>query len=179
MAAQAYQESQLDQRKVSPAGAVGIMQVLPSTASQKPININNVKKVENNIHAGVKYLSFLRKRYFSDPEIAPADRVDFSWAAYNAGPTRIQKLRGKAEERGYNPNKWFNNVEHLASETIGRETVDYVININKYYVSYKFALERQERILAMREVRAKEAELARQREALEAWRRNAARIRAN
>ena len=93
----------------------------------------------------MKYLSFVRKHYFSDPEIAPADRIDFSWAAYNAGPTRIQKLRRKAEKRGYDPNKWFNNVEHLASETIGRETVDYVINVNKYYVVYKFALERRER----------------------------------
>jgi membrane-bound lytic murein transglycosylase MltF len=172
VAAQAYQESGLDQRKVSPAGAVGIMQLLPSTASQKPISVKNIKKVENNIHAGVKYLSFVRERYFSDPEIAPADRVDFSWAAYNAGPTRIQKLRRKAEKRGYDPNKWFNNVEHLASETIGRETVDYVININKYYVVYKFALERRERMLALREEQAREAERAKYEKALNAWRRS-------
>ena len=99
VAAQAYQESQLDQRKVSPAGAVGIMQLMPSTASQKPISIEDVSKVENNIHAGVKYLSFLRERYFSDPEIALADKIDFSWAAYNAGPTRIQNLRRESYRR--------------------------------------------------------------------------------
>lgn len=177
VAAQAYQESQLDQRKVSPAGAVGIMQLLPSTASQKPIGIKNIKKVENNIHAGVKYLSFLRERYFSDPEISLTDRIDFSWAAYNAGPTRIQNLRRKAEKRGYDPNKWFNNVEHLASETIGRETVDYVINVNKYYVAYRFALERQEKILAEREEIAMQEELSRQQKALAAWRRSYARRR--
>jgi len=176
VAAQAYQESQLDQGRVSPAGAVGIMQLLPSTASQKPISIKNIRKVENNIHAGVKYLSFVRKHYFSDPEIAPADRIDFSWAAYNAGPTRIQKLRRKAEKRGYDPNKWFNNVEHLASETIGRETVDYVINVNKYYVVYKFALERRERVLALREERERKAEEAKYEKALEAWRKSYANI---
>jgi membrane-bound lytic murein transglycosylase MltF len=175
VAAQAYQESALDQRKVSPAGAIGIMQVLPSTAAQKSINIKNIKSVENNIHAGVKYLSFVRKTYFSDPAIAPEDRIDFSWAAYNAGPARIQKLRKKAAKRGYDPNRWFNNVEHMASESIGRETVDYVANINKYYIAYKFALERQERRLNVRRQRSEQAELAKQEKALQAWRRSYAR----
>jgi membrane-bound lytic murein transglycosylase MltF len=175
VAAQAYQESALDQSKVSPAGAIGIMQVLPSTAAQKPISIKNIKSVENNIHAGVKYLSFVRKTYFSDPAIAPEDRIDFSWAAYNAGPTRIQRLRKRAEKRGYDPNKWFNNVEHMASESIGRETVDYVVNVNKYYIAYKFALERQERRLNVRRQRSEQAELAKQEKALQAWRRSYAR----
>jgi len=170
VAAQAYQESGLDQNKVSPAGAVGIMQLLPSTAAQKPISIKDVSTVENNIHAGIKYLNFVRKRYFSDPAISPADRVDFSWAAYNAGPARIQKLRKRAAKRGYDPNKWFDNVEHMASESIGRETVDYVANINKYYIAYKFALERQEQRLRLRQEQARKAALAKHEEALQAWR---------
>ncbi len=172
VAAQAYQESGLDQNKVSHAGAVGIMQLLPSTAAQKPISIKNIKSVENNIHAGVKYLSFVRKTYFSDPAIAPEDRVDFSWAAYNAGPTRIQRLRKKAAKRGYDPNRWFNNVEHMASESIGRETVDYVANVNKYFIAYKFALERKARRLDLRRQRLGQAELAKQETALQAWRRS-------
>lgn len=172
VAAQAYQESQLDQSKVSHAGAVGIMQLLPSTAAQKPIKIKDITKVENNIHAGVKYLHFLRNRYFDDPDIAPAARVDFSWAAYNAGPARIQKLRKRAEKRGYDPNVWFNNVEHMASESIGHETVDYVININRYYIAYKFALERQEQRLEQRREQAEKAELAGREKALQAWRRS-------
>jgi len=177
VAAQAYQESGLDHSKVSPAGAIGIMQLLPSTAAQKPVNIKSVESVGDNIHAGVKYLHFVRNHYFSDPEISPADRIDFSWAAYNAGPTRIQRLRKKAAKRGYDPNRWFNNVEHMASESIGRETVDYVANVNKYYIAYKFALERQERRLNLRRERAGKAELARQQKALQAWRRSYARHR--
>ena len=98
VAAQAFQESRLDQSKVSPAGAVGIMQLLPSTAAQKNVGFKDVSTLDNNIHAGVKYLVFLRKRYFSDSDIEPAQRVDFSWAAYNAGPAKIQRLRKMAAE---------------------------------------------------------------------------------
>ena len=153
------------------------MQLLPSTAAQRPIRIKNIKSVENNIHAGVKYLNFVRNTYFDDPAISPADRIDFSWAAYNAGPTRIQNLRRRAAKRGYDPNRWFNNVEHMASESIGRETVDYVANVNKYYIAYKFALERQERRLKLRRERDGQAELAKQEKALQAWRRSYSRQR--
>lgn len=137
IAAQAYQESGFDHSKKSPSGAVGIMQLLPSTAAGDPINIKRVEIIENNVHAGVKYLDFLRKRYFSDPAIAPADQVDFTRAAYNAGPAKINRLRGIAAQRGLDPNRWFYHVERIAAEKIGRETVSYVANINKYYVAYK------------------------------------------
>jgi membrane-bound lytic murein transglycosylase MltF len=177
VAAQAYQESALVHSKVSPAGAIGIMQVLPSTASQRPIYIKDISSIENNIHAGVKYLNFIRGHYFSDPAISVVDRVDFSWAAYNAGPTRIQKLRKRAAKRGYDPNKWFNNVEHMASESIGRETVDYVANVNKYYIAYKFAMERQEQRLSLRQQRAQQAELAKHEKALQAWKQSYSRHR--
>ena len=137
LAAQAYQESGLDQSKRSSRGAIGIMQVLPSTAKDRKINIKNIHKLENNIHAGTKYLHFLRKRYFSSPDIEPADRLYFSWAAYNAGPAKINKIRRIAAKRGFNPNRWFFNVENIASRVIGRETVTYVSNIYKYYIAYQ------------------------------------------
>ncbi|MGA7145810.1 MAG: transglycosylase SLT domain-containing protein, partial [Desulfobacterales bacterium] len=137
LSAQAYQESGLDNSKRSPTGAIGIMQVLPETAADRNINIKNIQKLDNNIHAGTKYLNFLRTRYFSNPKIGPADRVFFSWAAYNAGPAKIYKMRQVTRRRGFNPNKWFFNVEKIADELIGRETVDYVSDINKYYVAYQ------------------------------------------
>ena len=137
LSAQAYKESGLDNSKRSPTGAIGIMQVLPETAADKNINIKNIQKLDNNIHAGSKYLNFLRTRYFNSPKIAPADRVFFSWAAYNAGPAKIYKMRRETRKRGFNPNKWFFNVEKIADELIGKETVDYVSDINKYYVAYQ------------------------------------------
>ena len=137
LVAQAYQESRLDQSVVSHAGAIGVMQLLPSTAADKNVGIPDISTVENNIHAGTKYMAFLREHYFSDSEIHPAAKMDFAWASYNAGPNRIRRLRKKAQERGFDPNRWFGNVEVLAAEKIGRETVDYVRNINKYFVAYK------------------------------------------
>jgi membrane-bound lytic murein transglycosylase MltF len=137
IAAQGYQESKLDQGQRSRAGAIGIMQVLPSTAADPNVNIHNIEEAENNVHAGIKYLRFVRDRYFSDPGIEPLDRVLFSFAAYNAGPGNIAKARKKAAALGFDPNQWFGNVEVAASRVISREPVIYVRNIYKYYVAYK------------------------------------------
>jgi membrane-bound lytic murein transglycosylase MltF len=140
VAAQAYQESGLDHSKKSPAGAIGIMQLLPSTAADKNVGIPDIAVLENNVHAGVKYLNFMREYYFNDPKISPAAQIDFSWAAYNAGPARVNSLREKAAKRGFDANVWFGNVEKIAAEVIGRETVMYVANINKYYIAYKLIM---------------------------------------
>ena len=141
IAALAYQESGLNNKKRNKSGAVGIMQVLPSTGKDNNIRISNVHQLENNIHAGVKYLAFLRKRYFSDPQIQPRNQVRFALAAYNAGPAKIGRTRTRAKEMGLDPNRWFRNVELTALQIIGQETVRYVSNINKYYVIYQHASE--------------------------------------
>ncbi|MHC4225665.1 MAG: transglycosylase SLT domain-containing protein, partial [Planctomycetota bacterium] len=135
--AQGYQESKLDQGQRSRAGAIGIMQLLPSTAADPNVNVKNIEKAENNVHAGTKYLRFLRDRYFGDPGIEPLDSILFSFAAYNAGPANIARARKKATAMGLNPDQWFGNVEVAASKTISREPVTYVRNIYKYYVAYK------------------------------------------
>ncbi len=137
----AYQESGLEPNKENPSGAVGIMQVLPKTAMDKNVGIHDVQILENNIHAGVKYLAFLRDRYFNDKDISPRDRVRFSIASYNAGPAKIKQARSLAEEMGHNPNRWFRNVELATLKLVGQETVRYVSNINKYYLIYRLALE--------------------------------------
>ncbi|RKZ94560.1 MAG: lytic transglycosylase F, partial [Gammaproteobacteria bacterium] len=134
--AQGYQESGLNQNRVSHRGAVGMMQLLPSTASDKNVDINDIGKLENNIHAGAKYMNFLRTRYFSDPDILPEDQIFFSWAAYNAGPANVRKMRNLAEKMGLDKNVWFKNVEIAAGRLIGTETVRYVANIYKYYSTY-------------------------------------------
>jgi membrane-bound lytic murein transglycosylase MltF len=143
VAAQGYQESRLDQSVRSRAGAVGIMQLLPSTAKDPNVGIPDITRVEPNIHAGVKYLNFIRTRYFSDPEIDRFNQTMFAFAAYNAGPARIRKLRDKAAQQGYNPNEWFDNVEVIAAKEIGQETVQYVANILKYYIAYKLSSQQQ------------------------------------
>ncbi|QFI38444.1 lytic transglycosylase F [Moritella marina ATCC 15381] len=137
--AQAYQESRLNQKAISHRGAVGVMQVLPSTANEPYVNIKNINKVDSNIHAGVKYLHFMHQRYFNHDNITELDSLLLSFAAYNAGPTKLIRLRKRAIKQGLNPNIWFNHVEKVAAEVIGRETVDYVNNIYKFYITYLLA----------------------------------------
>lgn len=146
LTALAYQESRLDQSVKSQRGAVGIMQVLPSTAHSKEVDIKDINKLENNIHAGTKYLRHLADSYFSESDsMVQFDRWLMCLAAYNAGPTKIKKLQQEAEKEGLNPNVWFGNVELIAASRIGSETVRYVQNIFKYYVAYKLLTEKIER----------------------------------
>jgi membrane-bound lytic murein transglycosylase MltF len=140
VAAQAYQESGLDQSKRSHVGAVGVMQVMPTTAADKRVNVRDIEKLEQNILAGTKYLRLLEDDYFNDPGISKVDKMLFTFAAYNAGPARIQGLRRDAPKNGLDPNKWFQNVEVMASRRIGRETVQYVSNIYKYYLAYQLVI---------------------------------------
>ena len=139
LVAQAYQESGLDHSVRSPAGAVGIMQLRPSTASDPNVGISDITELENNIHAGAKYMSFLRDRYFSDPSIDETDRLAFTWAAYNAGPRRIAQMRDHAEALGLDRDRWFQNVEYAALDLVGRETPRYVANVYKFYVAYRLS----------------------------------------
>ncbi len=143
MAALAYQESQLDHSSRSHVGAVGIMQILPSTAADKNVGIPDIEDLENNIHAGIKYLRFLQGRYFSDPAIDPLNQTLFAFAAYNAGPAKVRRLRKETKEMGLDPNVWFSNVEVVAAKRIGRETVQYVSNIYKYYIAYRLTRDKR------------------------------------
>lgn len=142
-AAQGYQESRLDQSVRSSAGAVGVMQLLPATAADKNVGVPNVEDVESNIHAGIKYMDFLRDRYFSDPAISPLNQSLLALGAYNAGPGRMIKMRSRAEAEGYDPNVWFDNVELIAAKEIGRETVQYVSNIYRYYLTYRMVADQE------------------------------------
>ena len=158
LVAQGYQESGLDQTTRSPVGAIGVMQVMPTTAKDRNVNIPNIHLVEPNIHAGAKYMRFLVDQYFDEPGIDKLNRHLFAFAAYNGGPNRIARLRREAKAQGFDPDKWFNNVELLAAQQIGRETVQYVSNIYKYYIAYRLVLDRaQERNEAKANVSAARA----------------------
>ena len=139
MAAQGYQESRLNQTVRSPVGAIGVMQVMPKTG--KELGVGDIRKVEPNIHAGIKYMRWMIDRYYGNQPMTQLDKVLFSFASYNAGPARIARLREETAKRGFNPNIWFGNVENLAAEKIGAETVTYVSNIYKYYVAYRLIID--------------------------------------
>jgi membrane-bound lytic murein transglycosylase MltF len=142
MAAQGYQESRLDQSAKSHVGAVGVMQVMPSTA--KDLNVGDIRQIEPNIHAGVKYFRFMVDQYYKDDPMDDLNKWLMTFASYNAGPGRIRQLRRETAQRGLDPNVWFGNVERVTSERIGRETVTYVSNIYKYYIAYRLMMDRRE-----------------------------------
>ena len=139
--AQGYQESTLDQSVRSQAGAIGVMQLLQSTADD--MNVGDILELENNIHAGIKYVRFVMDEFFDDPAIDERNRMLLALASYNAGPGRIRSLRQKAAAQGLDPNRWFDHVEVIAAREIGRETVNYVRNIFKYYVAYRMIMQQQ------------------------------------
>jgi membrane-bound lytic murein transglycosylase MltF len=93
----------------------------------------------------VKYMRWMIDQYFKDEPMDNLNKGLFAFASYNAGPGRIRQLRREAAKRGLDPNVWFGNVEQIASERIGRETVTYVSNIYKYYVAYRLIAEERTR----------------------------------
>ncbi|MGY4173689.1 transglycosylase SLT domain-containing protein [Bradyrhizobium sp. USDA 4529] len=138
LAAQGYQESELDQACHNASGATGIMQIKPSTAKGKPIEITGVAaSADTNIHAGSKYLRYLADTYVDASVTDPRERVFMALAAYNAGPGNLKRFRDYASKHGFDSTVWFDNVENGAAAIVGQETVQYVGKIYKYYISYE------------------------------------------
>lgn len=149
LAAQGFQESQLKQSARSPSGAIGVMQVLPSTG--KSLKVGDIRNIESNVHAGTKYMDLLMSKYFKGSKFNDENRALFALASYNAGPGNIAKMRRLAEAQGLNPNVWFDNVEVVTAAKIGIETTTYVRNIFKYYVSYRLVMDKKERAKKLKE----------------------------
>ena len=118
------------------------MQVMPKTGAE--LDVGDIRQLEPNIHAGIKYMRFMMDQYYKDEPMTSMNKALMTFASYNAGPGRLRQLRREASRRGLDPNVWFGNVERVASEKIGRETVQYVSNIYKYYVAYMLLLEQRE-----------------------------------
>jgi membrane-bound lytic murein transglycosylase MltF len=140
IAALCYQESRFRAGITNKWGAIGLFQIKQMTANEPYINIREITgvyNVENNIHAGVKYLSWIKKRYFDTrPDMRERDRIRMTIAAYNAGPGRLLQAIKRAKKMNLNSNKWFKNVE-LGMLSLGKkEPVLYMSEINKRYVSY-------------------------------------------
>jgi membrane-bound lytic murein transglycosylase MltF len=154
MMAQGFQESTLNQQAKSSVGAIGIMQLMPATGEQ--MKVGDIHQEEANIHAGVKYIRFMVDKYFANEPMDDTNKLLFAFAAYNAGPGRIHSLREEAPKKGLDPNVWVNNVEMIAAEKIGMETVTYVSNIYKYYIAYKLVEQQEEERKKARESIAKE-----------------------
>jgi membrane-bound lytic murein transglycosylase MltF len=136
--AQGYQESELAAK--SNVGAIEIIPGTPGTAGAVPGKMANIQTAHANIHASVRMVHFLVNDYFNERGLDQFNRTMLAIAAYNAGPAKIARCRQHAKEMGYDPNKWFGNVEVATAKLVGREATQYVANIYKYYVAYRMAL---------------------------------------
>ncbi|MGM0595058.1 MAG: membrane-bound lytic murein transglycosylase MltF [Pseudomonadota bacterium] len=143
---QMFQESRFDPNAKSWVGALGLMQVMPRTG--KELGLENLRDPETGLHAGVKYLSWLMRRF--EPNLPIAERTWFALAAYNAGIGHVRDARALARRQGLDPNRWFDNVEEamlLLSQNRyakqakygyvrGHEPVNYVRQIYDRYLAY-------------------------------------------
>ena len=144
IAAQIYQESRFDPAAVSRAGARGLMQIMPATASD--LGLANPELPEASIHAGIKYLDNLRSRF--EHEVPQSERLWMALAAYNAGFERVKRARGLAQEMGLNPNRWFDNVEVAMRKMTQPDSpvrgcrcgqaIVYVRSIRSLYSAYRY-----------------------------------------
>ena len=135
-----FQESRFNALITNKWGAIGLFQVKQQTANESYINISNIsgkRNIENNIHAGVKYLAWIKNRYFNKKSIKLKDQFRLTMAAYNAGPARVRKAIKLAKKMKLNHNKWFRNVEYAMAKMRKMEPVNYVSEINKRFVSYQ------------------------------------------
>jgi membrane-bound lytic murein transglycosylase MltF len=123
-------------------GAIGVMQVMPATGRE--LGVGDIKKIEPNINAGVKYMRWMIDRYYGKEPMTSLDKALFAFASYNAGAGRVSQLRKEAARRRLDRNVWFHNVEYVAAERIGAETVTYVANIYKYYIAYRLITDAME-----------------------------------
>jgi membrane-bound lytic murein transglycosylase F len=153
--AQMHHESGFDPTARSFAGAVGLLQVLPSTAAE--LDLFDLEDPENNVRAGIRYLAWVRDRF--EEELPVRDRMWFTLAGYNAGPDHVRDARRLAAEKGWNPDRWFDNVERamlLLSRPEyarraqhgycrGQEPVQYVREIRSTYEAYVDLLARDDR----------------------------------
>lgn len=150
MAAQCYQESCFDPHARSWAGALGLMQIMPSTASQLGLPMSRIHEPEANVEAAARYMAQLQAKF---PDVQdPSQRILFALACYNGGYFHIRDAMALATKHGRNPKRWEHVQEFvlkLASPEYyrdpvvkygymrGSETADYVERIRNRWAQYR------------------------------------------
>ncbi|MBZ0264238.1 membrane-bound lytic murein transglycosylase MltF [bacterium] len=148
LAAQSYHESRFISDKVSWAGAVGLMQLMPRTAHA--MGVKDIKNPEQNIMGGTKYMRRLFNLY---SEAEGEDRWALAFAAYNTGIGHLADARKLTRNNEGDPNKWDDVREWLIKLedpkyyrnaqygfTRGNQVVRYVEDIFYRYQIFKSLL---------------------------------------
>ena len=107
LAAQAFHESRFDSGITSWAGAVGLMQLMPTTG--EAYGATDLKDPDQNIKAATNYLKWLQEQW--DEIEDETERTKFVLASYNVGKGHVDDACRLAGKMGYDPKKWDDNVE--------------------------------------------------------------------
>lgn len=148
MVAQMHRESRFNPTAKSFAGARGLFQVMPRTA--KELGILNLKNPEDGIHAGIRYMDWVRERMQKN-NIPEEELIWFTLACYNAGTGHVRDAMRLAKKKGWKSDVWFGHVEkamlllskrEYASKARygyvrGEEPVKYVREIKRSFESYQ------------------------------------------
>ena len=153
IASQCYQESGFDAEAVSWAGARGLMQIMPSTASSLGVRLDELFDPEKNLLAAARYIKLLEGRL--GDIVNPTERKKFVLASYNGGLAHIKDAMTLARKYGRNPHSWDDVsyfVLHLSEPRyyrdpvvksgymIGRETFNYVNAVMSRWNGYHAVL---------------------------------------
>lgn len=152
LAAVIYQESRFSMSAHSSRGAVGLMQVKPSTAEN--YGVTKIFDPESNIKAGSLHLKRLQKMY-SKKGIDSTNVIQFTLASYNAGEGRMRDCMRFTKAQGNDPFNWeevANTIPFMSipkyykkanlrhGKFIGKETIEYVDNVLSKYEEYKIVV---------------------------------------
>lgn len=150
LAAQCYQESTFDPQARSWAGACGLMQIMPATATHLGLPHSQIFEPEPNIAAAAKYIAQLTTHFNDIPE--RNERCYFVLAAYNGGFFHIRDAMSLAQKNGRDPHRWdevsdyvlkLSTPEYYRDPVVkhgymrGSETVNYVAGIRNRWAQYR------------------------------------------
>ncbi|MBO7284083.1 MAG: transglycosylase SLT domain-containing protein [Bacteroidales bacterium] len=155
LAAIIYKESRFSVAAESSRGAKGLMQVRDFTAQS--YGVENRLDPEQNIYAGVRFLSEIQSRYLRSG-LDSVNSLKFTLAAYNAGESRIGDCIRFTHEQGGNSANWesvsryipmmslpeyYQNAEYLNHGSFnGSETIQYVDDVASIYEEYLFLVKK-------------------------------------
>lgn len=128
ISAQIFVESRFREQAKSKVGAMGLMQIMPSTAKWLGKDPASMVRPEDNIALGCYYN---RKLYELWKDREESHRLAFTFASYNAGPGRVRRATRRAED----PYTWDGIRPHLPGQTRA-----YVVHIFRKYEEYKMII---------------------------------------
>ena len=138
LSAIAHTESRFNPSVVSPRGAVGLMQIMPSVGVRLGVAGSELSEPENNVRVAAMLLKRIESKMKLPPELPDEDRLAIVLACYHGGSVCVNEARCMARSRGEEADSWsvVSRCLMQKSRSSGRRTVSYVRSVMKRYDDY-------------------------------------------